>query len=318
MPNFGVRLAPTPKTLLPFVLAAAVVGISVSGPLVRLSAAEPLAIAVWRLTFALAMVAALLVATGSWREYRKLARRDVLVALGAGFLLAMHLWSWIASIGMTSVAASVVLVNLHPVVMIAGSALWLGERPTRLQVVAVCIALAGAAAVALDKSGAGAATGGRALLGNTLAILGAVAVGLYYLAGRSIRQRLSIWPYVGLVYAACLVSLLALALLNGTQLTPQPRREWLIFAAMAVGPMMLGHTSFNWMIRYVPAYVVSLALLAEPVGATLIAAVMPGISEVPGVWTLAGGSVILFGLILGTLEEDRTAGDSKEIPDQRS
>ena len=305
-----------PKTL-PLVLAAAVVGISVSGPLVRLSGAEPLAIAVWRLTFALAMIAVFLAATGSWREYRTLARRDIAVALGAGFFLALHLWSWIASIGLTTVAASVVLVNLHPVVMIAGSALWLGERPTRLQVVAVCIALLGAAAVAF-----GGATDDGApsnpLLGNTLALLGALAVGIYYLAGRSIRQRLSIWPYVGLVYAACLVSLLTLAAISGAPLLPQPRREWLIFAAMAIGPMMLGHTSFNWMIRYVPAYVVSLALLAEPVGATLIAAVMPGISEIPGVWTLAGGGVILFGLILGTLEEDRTASASRDSPDQRS
>lgn len=316
-------------------LAAAVVGISVSGPLVRLSGAEPLAIAVWRLTFALAMIAVFLAATGTWREYRTLARRDIAVALGAGFFLALHLWSWIASIGLTTVAASVVLVNLHPVVMIAGSALWLGERPTRLQVVAVCIALIGAAAVAFGGSDgkdttalitdipSGAAAGNAAapsapFLGNTLALLGAVAVGIYYLAGRSIRQRLSIWPYVGLVYAACLVSLLTLAAISGASLLPQPPREWLIFAAMAIGPMMLGHTSFNWMIRYVPAYVVSLALLAEPVGATLIAAVMPGISEIPGVWTLAGGGVILFGLILGTLEEDRTAGASRDRPDQRS
>ena len=221
--------------------------------------------------------------------------------------------------------------------MIAGSALWLGERPTRLQVVAVCIALLGA--VEGNGDGATSAVTDQAsalhgladvsipraddapdnpLLGNTLAILGAVAVGIYYLAGRSIRQRLSIWPYVGLVYAACLMSLLTLAAISGAPLLPQPRREWFIFAAMAIGPMMLGHTSFNWMIRYVPAYVVSLALLAEPVGATLIAALMPGISEVPGVWTLAGGGVILCGLILGTLEEDKTAGASRDSPDQRS
>jgi drug/metabolite transporter (DMT)-like permease len=117
-----------------------------------------------------------------------------------------------------------------------------------------------------------------------------------------LRQRLSLWPYVGLVYAACLVSLLVLAAITGAPLWPQPPRELLIFAGIAIGPMMLGHTGFNWSLRYVPAYVVSLAVLAEPVGATVLAALLPGIGEIPGVWTLAGGAVILAGLVLGTVE----------------
>ncbi len=302
------------KQLLPLVLVAAVLGISVSGPLARLSTAHPLAIATWRLTIALGLVGAFLVATGTWREYGKLARRDLAIALGAGFFLALHFWSWITSLGMTTVAASVVLVNLHPVVIVAGSALWLGERPTRRQLIGLLIALAGAAIVALgDAGGAGGASvpaGGsgatdtpRALLGDLLAVVGAVTVGLYYLAGRSLRQRLSLWPYVGLVYAACLASLLVLAALTGAPLWPQPPREMLLFLGIALGPMMLGHTGLNWALRYVPAYVVSLAILAEPVGATVLAMVIPGIAETPSTLTLLGGAVILTGLVLGALSE---------------
>lgn len=320
--------------MLPLVLLAAVLGISVSGPLARLSAAHPLAIASWRLTFALFIVAGFLAVTGSWREYRTLSRRDLGVACAAGALLAIHFWAWITSIGLTSVAASTVLVNMHPVVIVAGSALFFRERPTRRQMIGIAIALIGAAILGMDggnekgieearedvrveaASGAPAAEptnritsnlppASSHLQGNLLALLGAVAVGIYYLSGRSLRQRLTLWPYVGLVYGACLVSLLAMSAALRVPLLPQPSREILIFAGIALGPMMLGHTGFNWALRYVPAYVVSLAVLAEPVGATLLAALIPAIREVPGTWTLVGGAVILTGLALGALEERR-------------
>lgn len=288
-------------------LAAAILGISVSGPLARLADAEPLAIAVWRLALSLGMIAAMLLWTGTWREWRGLTRRELLLAAAAGFFLAVHFWSWIASLAMTSVAASVLLVNLHPVVIVAGSALWLGERPSRRQLLGIGLALVGAAIIALGDAGPGSAaiaaarTTGTALRGDLLALLGAVMVGLYYLVGRSLRQKLSLWPYVGVVYGACLLVLLVFAAGQGTHLAPFAKREWLLFLAIALGPMMVGHTGFNWSLRYVPAFVVSLAVLAEPVGAALLAWVMPSIAEVPGPWVLVGGAVVLFGLGLGTL-----------------
>jgi drug/metabolite transporter (DMT)-like permease len=297
--------------MVPLVLLAAVLGISVSGPLARLSGAHPLAIASWRLLFALAIVATFLLATGAWREYRTLSRRDLGIATGAGIFLAIHFWAWITSVGLTSVAASTVLVNMHPVVIVAGSALLFKERPARRQLVGIAIALAGA--VILGVGGGGEATGASAsqeasaghARGNLLAVLGAIAVALYYLSGRSLRQRLTLWPYVGLVYGACFITLLAMAYAVGVPLAPQPPRELLIFTGITLGPMMLGHTGFNWALRYVPAYVVSLAVLAEPVGATILAALLPGIREVPDSWTLIGGAVILAGLALGALEERR-------------
>lgn len=297
------------------VLGAAFLGISVSGPLARLSDAHPLAIASWRLAFTMVIVGALLGITGTWREYRRLAHRDLLAALGAGFFLALHFWSWIASIGLTSVAASTVLVNMHPIVVVAGSALLFGEKPSRRQMLGIAIALSGAFVLGLDApaeqldggAGAGASESEASshVTGNLLALAGAVAVGIYYLAGRSLRQRLSLWPYVGLVYGACFITLLVFAGVSGAPLWPQPPREMLIFAGITLGPMMLGHTGFNWALRYVPAYVVSLAVLSEPVGATVLAAIIPGIGEIPGTLTLVGGAIILTGLALGALEERR-------------
>ena len=297
--------------ILPAVLLAAILGISVSGPLARLAQAEPLAIAVWRLSLALGVIAVMLLATGAWREWRTLSQRDLLVASGAGVLLAVHLWSWIASLGMTTVAASVVLVNLHPVVIVAGSALWLGERPTRGQLIGLGLALIGAMVIGLGDAlmargvvDAALATGevaGNSAMGNALALLGAFTVGLYYLAGRSLRQRLSLWPYVGLVYGACLGALLIFAFASGTRLTGFAAREWLLFGGIALGPMLLGHTGFNWSLRHVPAYVVSLALLAEPVGATVLAYLLPGIHETPSMPVLIGGVIVLLGLGVGSM-----------------
>lgn len=295
-------------------LAAAILGISVSGPLARLSTAAPLAIAAWRLGLALGVIAVILAATGAWRELRTVARRDLLVAAGAGTMLALHFWSWIASLAHTTVAASVVLVNLHPVVIVGGSMLLFRERPTARQVGGIVVAMLGALVIgygdAVHAAASPAAAGGgegapvagpsNALLGDALAVVGAVTVGLYYLAGRSLRQRLSLWPYVGLVYGACFVVVVALALVTGATLWPQPPRDLLLFAGIALGPMLIGHTGFNWSLRYVPAYVVSLAILAEPVGATLLAWLLPSIAEAPSAWTIGGGAIILAGLVFGT------------------
>lgn len=295
---------------LPVVLALAVLGISISGPLARLADAPPLAIAAWRMFLALIVVGVMLLVTGSHREWRTLARRDLLVALAAGALLAIHFWTWIASLGMTSVAASVLLVNLHPLVIVAGSALWLGEKPTRGQLGGLALALAGAIVVGAgdalwgtaSEAADASAAARRTLLGNALALVGAVTVGLYYLAGRSLRQRLSLWPYVGLVYASCLVTLLLLAALTRTPLWPFSVGTFGIFAAIALGPMLAGHTGFNWALRYVPAYLISLLLLLEPLGAGAIAWWL--FDEAASGAVLLGGALVLGGLAWSVRAED--------------
>jgi drug/metabolite transporter (DMT)-like permease len=134
-----------------------------------------------------------------------------------------------------------------------------------------------------------------------------VTVALYYLAGRRLRQTLDLWPYVGLVYSACVLTLLVIAGIARIPLAPQPPREILIFTALALGPMLLGHTGMNWALRYLPAYVVTLTVLGEPVGATLLAAVLPGIREIPSPITLLGGAVVLGGILLALSRGARPA-----------
>ena len=137
-----------------FVLCLALIGISFAGPLVRLSHAHPLTIAIWRLGFSLVVVAIALAITGSWRQWRRLDARAALIAAGAGAMLAIHFWAWNASVSMTTVAASVLLVNAQPAIVALFSMFWLREPPSRRQWLGIAVAMVGAAVVALPEFGA--------------------------------------------------------------------------------------------------------------------------------------------------------------------
>lgn len=293
-------------------LALSLLGISFAAPLIRLSSAPALVIAAWRLGFSLLIVAGALTVTRQWGAWRALSRRDVVLMVIGGLLLAVHFWSWNASLRFTTVAASVTLVSLQPAVIAFVSARWLGERASRIQWLGIAVAVLGALVVGLADipggvSGIAAAVGGgntpgvdrtRAVIGDLLAALGAVSGAFYYLIGRRVRVKLALWPYVFIVYGAAFVGCVGLALLTGAQLTPQPSRELAIFAGLALGPMLLGHTGMNWALGHLPAYVVNLTTLGEPIGATLLAAVLPGIAEVPALGTVVGGMLILLGVVL--------------------
>jgi drug/metabolite transporter (DMT)-like permease len=284
-----------------FVLALAVLGISWGGPLVRLSAAGAVVIALWRLGLTLLLVAVALALTGQWREWRRLRRTDALLSVLAGVALAAHFWTWTASVHLTTIAASVTLVSMQPVFVLAISAVYLHERPTGRQTLGIVVALAGALLITLPEFLGGAAAGAGAsnpAAGNALALSGAVLAALYYVLGRRVRKTLGIWSYAGIAYTACFATLLLAAFLTSAPVWPQPAQELLIFAGLAIGPMLLGHTGMNWALRYRPAYVVNLTVLAEPFGASLIAALLPWIAEIPPLTTIAGGVVVVTGMFL--------------------
>lgn len=284
-----------------WVLAFSLLGISFAGPLVRLSTADPVAIAVWRLGFSLLIVAAFLVATGEWRDWKRITSRELAIAAAGGVSLALHFWAWNASIHLTTIAASVTLVSLQPAVVAAISAVALREAPTRRQVAGIAVAILGAFVIAApDLNGGIAPSGNAPLLGNLLAASAAVTAAIYYTIGRSLRRSLGVWAYVGIVYSTAFVTLSVIAMSRGIALAPQPQREIAIFAGLALGPMLIGHTGMNWALKYLPAYVVNLTVLGEPVGATLLGAIIPSIRQVPTVSTLVGGAIVLAGVIIAS------------------
>lgn len=280
-----------------WVLGFSLVGISFAGPLTRLSHADPLVIAAWRLVFSLVIVAIALLITSEWRDWKALDLRECALAAGAGVALAIHFWAWNASIHLTTIAASVTLVNTQPAFIIAISAIFLREAPTRRQLLGIGIAIVGAMIIAIP-AWQEPTLRSSAALGNALAVSAAVAAAIYYSIGRHLRQKYGIWSYVGLAYSACAIVLLAAAAFSNARVLPQPPREFSIFIALALGPMLLGHTGMNWALKFLPAYVVNLVTLGEPVGATLLGAILPGIRQIPSPLTIAGGIVVLTGVMV--------------------
>src|SRR2546426_1179729 len=196
----------------------------------------------------------------------------------SGLLLALHFWSWIASLRFTTVASSVVLVSLKPVFAWGIAALWLREHPGRAERWGIVLAVLGASLIGLGD----ARLSLGALSGDALALCGAVTGAGYYVIGRRVRQTVGIWRYATVVYAVAAAALALFALARTTPLVGFARRDWAVFGAMAAGPMLVGHTGMNYALRHFRATTVNVAALGEPVGASVIAWLVPAIHEVPG------------------------------------
>ncbi len=226
-----------------------------------------------------------------------LVRRDpfpkgsaLYAGIASGVALGAHFGFWISSLDYTSVAASVVLVSTQPVFVASLAYLLFGERTTPLSFLGIVIAIAGTAVIAFDRS-----IGSAAVLGNVLALVGAVTVGVYVLIGRSSRTGgVGVLPYSVVVYSAAAVTLLPAALALGVPLWGYSGQTWFWLAAITLGPQLMGHTVFNWALRYVQASIISGTILAEPVVAAVLAWLV--LSERPGIPTIVGGAVVIAGL----------------------
>ncbi len=311
------------------VLIAAVLATTYAGPIVRLATAPALAIAFWRLALVLPVTGGLAVLEGS-REQGAGSGISRLTLLPApcsllplmtlsGLLLALHFWSWIASLRFTTVASSVVLVSLKPVVAWGLAAAWLREHPTRTEARGIALAVIGASLIGLGD----ARLSRGALGGDGLALLGAVTGAGYYVIGRRVRQTVGIWRYATGVYAVAAAALALLALARSVPLVGFARRDWAVFGAMAAGPMLIGHTGMNYALRRFRATTVNVAALGEPVGASVIAWLVPSIHESPPMTALVGGILVLIGIGLslgagsrepGAVSSAATAGTAPRSP----
>src|SRR5690242_9029889 len=287
-----------------FVLILAVLATTYAGPVIRLATAPALAIAFWRLTLVLPVTGSL-----AAREQHQLSpgprpgdapdpRPGVnqplplgLMAL-SGLALAAHFWSWIASLRYTTVASSVVLVSLKPVFAWGIAALWLREHPTRTEAWGISLAVIGASLIGLGD----ARLSLGALGGDLLALLGAVTGAAYYVIGRRVRQTVGVWRYATAVYAVAAAALALLALARSVPLAGFARSDWAVFAGLAAGPMLVGHTGMNYALRHFRATTVNVAALGEPVGATLLAWLVPAIHEPPRATAVVGGVLVLLGI----------------------
>ncbi len=295
-------------------LGFGVLVVSSSAILVRYAQADgvpSLSIAALRLALA-ALILTPLAAARASAEIRALSRPDLLLGLAAGGLLAAHFALWISSLAYTSVASSTALVTTNPVWIALASMLILHERPSAGLALAIAFALGGSSLIFLADGGGGGAPQPDPLLGNTLAILGAVSVSGYLLIGSVLRRRLSLLAYVWLIYTGCAALLVLIALVAGEPLWGFSASGWAILLGLALGPQLLGHTVFNWALKHVSATFIALTILGEPIGSALLALLLFGesFSLVQG----AGFSVLLLGIFLAARNETgRAATGSAKV-----
>jgi drug/metabolite transporter (DMT)-like permease len=290
----GVRVA---------LLVLGVAAVSSAAVLARIAVAPAIALAWWR-TLAGALVLAPFAARSRTAPHPR--QRALLAASGA--LLAAHFWWWFASLELTTVAASAVLVSMSPVAVGAGSAWILREPPTRRTWLGLVLTVVGAVIIVADDLGG---TTTRALLGDGLAFAAAMAMAGYLLLGRHARRTLPVSVYATWTYGSAATMLLLVAVGSGTSLgiaEPFDRTTWLAIIALILGPQLLGHTVFNLVLGRVSATVVAIVIIAEPVGATLLAALVLG--EAPDGWFYVGAPLVLCGVLLaaGTGRRRRRPG----------
>lgn len=273
-------------------LATATIAVSFAAIFISKATAPPLVTATYRMAITVLLLAPLLPARRS--ALAALARSDLALMGGAGVLLALHFATWTVSLFYTSVASSVLFVSVHPVLVAALAWALYGERPRRVVLAGIGLALIGSIVIA----GGDVSVGGRALAGDGLALCGAIVFAFYLLIGRRVRQRLDPITYSAPVYFVCTLALALIALVARQPFGPLTWSNVALFAALALVCTLGGHLVYNWTLRYLDTAVVSVSFLGEPVIASALAWLLLGQQLRP--LTAVGGAIVLAGIYLAT------------------
>ena len=273
-----------------------IVAVSFGAILVRFaSEAGPLAISAWRLSIA----ALLLLPVAAMRRPHTLTARGIAWCVGSGAALAIHFVLWISSLSYTSVASSVLFVTTHPLFVGLGSFLLWKEQPTRALAIGTTIALVGGGLIAYGDLH----LAGDALRGDLLALGGGLMAAVYFLIGRHVRRTVSATEYVAVTYGAAALFVLVACAVTRTQLVGFSSRTIGFLILLGLVPQLLGHSTFNWALRHWAASRVSVFILGEPVGSTLLALLFFG--ETPSSLNLGGAALILVGIYLSLRNKER-------------
>ncbi len=273
-----------------------------------------LVIAAYRLSIATLVLAP--IALWNYRqELKKLGRREITLGILSGTFLALHFATWITSLEYTSVASSVVLVSTSPLWVALLSPITVKEPLRRAVVAGMFIALLGGVVVGVSDTCV-EVNGklqcppieefiqGEAFIGDILALAGGLAGAGYILIGRSLRRKMSLIPYIFLVYGITAIVLVGIAAGSGQQAVGYPAEFYGWVTLLALIPQLLGHSTFNWALRYLSAVYVSITLLGEPIGSTILAIMF--LNEIPSLVKLFGAILILAGIIVASQQKKDT------------
>ena len=273
-------------------LGAGVLAVSSAAVLIRLADEAPsLVIAAYRMGLAsVVLLPAALLFHRRWLA-QITSRQGVLMA-ASGVFLAIHFGAWISSLQYTSVASSVLLVTSSPIFVATASRVILREQPLRQEVLGIALGVMGGVIVTVGDL----SLGREELVGDLLAVAGAIAVTGYLLMGRKVRRQAPALAYVAVAYPMAAVLLLGAAVGAGGPFTGYEAHTYIWLGLVALVPQIVGHTSLNWALGHVRATGVAIAVMAEPVGASLLAWAV--LSETPSVTTVGGGALLLTGVFL--------------------
>jgi len=275
------------------------ISVSTSAIFVKLASQAPAAIiANYRLIIAVIIMLPIIIVKHR-HEFKAIDRKNWIFSTFAGIFLAAHFIFWFESLNYTSVASSVVLVTLQPIFAFLGTYLFFKERFSPGAVISMLIALFGSFIISWGDF----QISGMALLGDLLAILGAITITIYFLFGQRLRKQLSLMTYTFIVYSISSITLIIYNLVLQNPFLGYPIDHWWIFVALAIIPTFFGHTLFNWALRWLSTSTISMGIIFEPVGATILAYFIFG--ERVSAWQWLGGSIILAGLFLFIVSTSR-------------
>lgn len=261
-------------------------GVSVSPILVKLSNSQALTISFYRLLITVLILSPYIL-TKNINEIKLLSKKQITRIAISGFFLGLHFSAWVLSLKYTSVASSTVLVNTSPIILVLMTYFVLKEKTTAKQVIAILFAFMGSIILAFgDFFG-----GSNAFVGDLYAVLGAVFVSFYLLIGNRVRQNVSMSSYTYLTYTFAMFTILIMNIFVKNSFVVTDVNEYVLFACMAIFPTLLGHSLFNFSLKYVNPTLISMAILTEPIIASVIAIFV--FSEIPTLTQLVGSVIIL-------------------------
>ena len=274
------------------VLTIGVICISTAAVIIRLIEAPATAIAFYRLAIASIFILPLSSFLRNANRLNQIRLQDTLMCLAASVAISIHFVAWIASLEHTSVASSVILVTTSPLIVALLSRLFFQEHLGKNVYAGIALGLIGAVVL----TGGDSRLEGRELWGDLLAFIGALSFALYLILGKRVRTRLNNLDYTSFVFLSASVMLFAISLMANQPLWSFDSKSVIFIVTLAIIPQLIGHSSITWALGSVRATLVSVAIMAEPVGATLLAWLI--LKESPSLANLIGGFIILSGIFV--------------------
>jgi len=272
-----------------FLIPIGVLAVSTASIFIRLCDAPALIIATYRMVFASLILLPYAFYTRTGRGW---GRKEIGWLILSGFFLSLHFAFWIASLKYTSVASSVVLVSTHPIFVGIGSRLFLRERMGFYLILGIILSVLGSAFISYGDT----SLSEKALMGDGLALLGAMTASGYFLVGRKLRKNQDLFSYILPVYSTAALVLIVFSLAFQEAFWGYSPSTYLYLLLLALIPQLIGHTTFNWALKYLPASMVAITILGEPVGSTVLAYFILG--EGLTSWKVLGGILIFAGILI--------------------